>query len=80
MPVALAGLFTRVWEWAILTGSATFVIFLFLDRWASYSYWLAVLPVSGVAVESLLRQHFQSDLATGASTGGASCLRGTRIG
>jgi len=37
----------------VLVGSAAFVTFLFLDFWASYAYWLAVLPVSGLALESL---------------------------
>ena len=37
----------------MLVGSAAFVTFLFLDFWASYAYWLAVLPVSGLALESL---------------------------
>ena len=45
VPIALAGLFVRRWEWAVLSGSAAFVTFLFLDTWASHSYWLAVLPL-----------------------------------
>jgi len=53
VPVAVAGLWARRWEWAVLVGSAAFVTFLFLDFWASYAYWLAVLPVSGLALESL---------------------------
>jgi hypothetical protein len=55
LPLAFLGLLVRRWETAVLLGSATFVVFLFTDRWASYGYWLAVLPVSGVAIESLLR-------------------------
>ncbi len=58
LPIALAGLLVRRWEVAALLGSATFVVFLFTDRWASYGYWLAVIPVSGVAIESLLRSRF----------------------
>jgi hypothetical protein len=59
LPIAVAGLWVRRWEWAVLVGSAVFVIFLFLDFWASYSYWLAVLPVSGVALESLARAAYR---------------------
>ena len=55
LPIALAGLWVRRWEWSVLVGSAVFVVFLFLDFWASYGYWLAVLPISGVALESLAR-------------------------
>jgi hypothetical protein len=52
--IAAAGLWAKRWETAILIGSAAFVTFLFLDRWASYSYWMAILPASGLAIESLL--------------------------
>jgi hypothetical protein len=58
VPIAVAGLWVRRWEWAVLVGSAVFVIFLFLDYWASRSYWLAVLPVSGMALESLARSAY----------------------
>ncbi len=58
VPITLAALWARRWEVAVLLGSATFVVFLFTDRWASYGYWLAVIPVSGVAIESLLRNRF----------------------
>ncbi|HET9539184.1 MAG TPA: hypothetical protein VFQ46_01145 [Candidatus Limnocylindria bacterium] len=64
VPIAIAGLWVRRWEWAVLVGSAVFAIFLFLDFWASYSYWLAVLPISGLALESLARaayRHAPSD-------------------
>lgn len=59
VPIALAGLWVRRWEWSVLVGSAAFVIFLFLDFWASSSYWLAVLPVSGLALESLARSAYR---------------------
>ena len=59
VPIAIAGLWVRRWEWAVLVGSAVFVIFLFLDFWASYSYWLAVLPISGLALESLARSAYR---------------------
>lgn len=50
-PVAMAGVLIRRWEVAVLVGSAAFVLFLFLDRWASLGYWLAVGPISGIAIE-----------------------------
>lgn len=49
--IAAAGLFAKRWEAAVLIGSAAFVVFLFLDRWASLGYWLAVGPISGIALE-----------------------------
>jgi hypothetical protein len=52
--IALGSLFVRRWEAAVLLGSAAFVVFLFLDRWASYAYFLAVIPITGLAIESLL--------------------------
>jgi hypothetical protein len=52
-PLALAGLFVRRWEWAVLFGSAAFVAFLFFGWWASLGYWLAVIPVTGIALERL---------------------------
>ena len=61
VPIAIAGLWVRRWEWAVLVGSAVFVIFLFLDFWASYSYWLAVLPISGLALESLARAAYRGE-------------------
>jgi hypothetical protein len=54
IPIALLGLLTKRWEAAVLIGSLVFVTFLFLDRWASHTYWMAVVPVSGIALESLL--------------------------
>jgi hypothetical protein len=54
VPLALVGLGARRWEWAVLAGSAVFLTFLYFDRWASYSYALAVIPAAGLALESLL--------------------------
>lgn len=51
LPLALVGLLVRPWSHAILVGSAVFVVVLFLDRWASLGYWLAVIPVTGLALE-----------------------------
>ncbi len=50
-PIAACGLVARRWEVAVLVGSAAFVVFLFLDRWASLGYWLAVGPITGIAIE-----------------------------
>jgi hypothetical protein len=52
VPLELAGAFVRRWDAMVLLGSAVFCVFLFLDRWASLGYWLAVLPAAGIAVES----------------------------
>ena len=54
VPIALIGLFARKWEHAVLVGSLVFVTFLFFDRWASHTYWMAVMPVTGLALESLV--------------------------
>jgi hypothetical protein len=53
LPLAVAGLFVRRWEWAVLIGAAVFVAYLFFAWWASLGYWLAVLPIAGIAVEGL---------------------------
>ncbi len=50
-PFAALGLFSRRWDVMVILGSAAFIIFLFLADWASYGYWLAVLPALGVALE-----------------------------
>lgn len=60
VPFALIGLAARRWEDAALLGSATFIIFLFLDRWASTGYWMAVIPPLGMALESLWRKRAQA--------------------
>lgn len=54
IPVAAVGLFARRWDHMVLLGSAAFVVYLFLDRWASLGYWLAVLPIAGIAIERRL--------------------------
>jgi hypothetical protein len=51
IPLSLVGLITRRWEHAVLVGAGVFTIYLFLDRWASLGYWMAVLPVAGIALE-----------------------------
>ncbi len=51
VPLALLGLLVRRWDHAVLLGSGVFVTYLFLDRWASLGYWLAVIPAAGIAIE-----------------------------
>jgi hypothetical protein len=53
IPIAVVGVLFRRWEWAVLIGSAAFVVFLFFGWWASLGYWIAVLPVAGIALERL---------------------------
>jgi hypothetical protein len=52
VPFAMLGLAARRWHHMVLLGSAAFAAFLFLDRWASLGYWLAVIPAAGIALES----------------------------
>jgi hypothetical protein len=54
VPIALAALLVRRWDFAVLSGAAIFVIVLFSARWASPGYWVAVLPIVGVAIEQVL--------------------------
>jgi len=51
VPIAAFGLTVRRWDRMVLLGSGAFVAFLFLDRWASLGYWLAVMPIAGIALE-----------------------------
>ena len=51
VPIAAIGLVVRRWDHMVLVGSLAFVAYLFLDRWASLGYWLAVLPIAGIALE-----------------------------
>ena len=61
IPLAAAGLLARRWEVAVLAGSVVFTTFLFLDAWASLGYWLAVGPITGIALESWGRDRGASD-------------------
>jgi hypothetical protein len=51
VPLAVLGLFARRWDDMVILGSAAFIVFLFLDRWASGGYWIAVIPILGLALE-----------------------------
>jgi hypothetical protein len=44
-------LFSRSWLTGVMLGAAVFVLVLFLDRWASISYWLALAPILLIAGE-----------------------------
>ena len=50
-PIALSGLLARRWHIAILIGSAAFTAVMFFGDWASLGYWVALLPITGIAVE-----------------------------
>jgi hypothetical protein len=52
IPLAMAGALVRRWNAMVLLGAAAFVAYLFLDRWASLGYWLAVIPATGIALEA----------------------------
>lgn len=56
-PLALAALLVRRWETMMLAGSAVFLVVLWIGaQWASWTYWVAVVPPIGMAVESWLRE------------------------
>lgn len=52
IPIAIAGLWVRRWDVMVALGTVVFVVVLFFDHWASKGYWLAVLPIVGIAAES----------------------------
>lgn len=51
IPIAIAGLWVRRWEVMVALGAVVFTVVLFFDHWASKGYWLAVLPIVGIAAE-----------------------------
>jgi hypothetical protein len=51
IPIAIAGLWVRRWEVAVALGTVVFTVVLFFDHWASRGYWLAVMPIMGIAAE-----------------------------
>jgi len=51
IPLAIASLWVRRWEVAIAAGTVVFTVVLFFDHWASKGYWLAVIPIVGIAAE-----------------------------
>lgn len=59
LPLEIAGLWTRRWKYCLLIGSGVFIIVMFLAQWATYSYWIAVIPPTGLALESLWQGQFE---------------------
>jgi len=60
VPLALASLLVRQWWVMVVAGLAIFCAVLFLDRWASYGYWLVVLPLVGMIGERAARFGLQA--------------------
>lgn len=58
VPVAIASLFVRRWDWAVLSGAVIFLTVLFLARWASTAYVLALLPILGITLETHVLPEF----------------------
>jgi hypothetical protein len=52
IPIAIAGLWVRRWDVMVALGTVVFTVVLFFDHWASKGYWLAVLPIVGIAAEA----------------------------
>lgn len=69
IPLAAASILLRRWWAVVLSGVAVFCIWLFLDRWASYGYWLVVLPLIGVVAERLLRRLIKEGLQAAVRAG-----------
>lgn len=65
VPLAVASLLVRRWSLMVLSGAVIFLVVLFLDRWASYGYWLVVLPILGMLFERWLRERGWRDLLRG---------------
>ena len=57
VPLAIAGLWARRWDMAIAMGTVVFIVVLFFDHWASKGYWLAVIPIVGIAFEAWAVRH-----------------------
>ena len=54
IPFSVVGLWLRSWRATLLLGSAGYIAFLFFSPWTSGGYWVAVIPVLGMALESNL--------------------------
>ena len=53
MPVWLMGWRMRSWPAGALVGAAVFAAVMLFGKWSSLGYWIAVLPVIGLALESV---------------------------
>jgi hypothetical protein len=56
VPLAIGSLFAHRWWLVVASGTAIFFVVLFLDKWASIGYYLAVVPILGVALETAIRR------------------------
>lgn len=74
LPASLLALRVRTWEAMALAGCAIFALVLFLDHWASFGYWLVLLPLLGILGERRLRRTVDPSEGTAPSVP----YRGTR--
>ncbi len=56
VPLALVPAAWRSWQASVWFGIAGFMAYLYLARWASLGYLLAILPLAGLAIESFGRR------------------------
>ena len=77
LPVAVAGLLARHWSVAIVVGSLAFSMVLFFGQWASLGYWVALLPITGIALERLVVDRWAALRTTASGTSGLSTGAGT---
>jgi uncharacterized membrane protein len=73
IPLSAAGLVARAWEPMVLLGSLAFIAYLFFAAWASLSYWVAVGPAAGIALEQIGRSSTRMRL-TATSPSNAAAL------
>jgi len=62
IPLAIATLFVRRWWLVVVSGTVIFCVVLFLDKWASYGYWLVILPLLGMLAERAAMDRLQAAL------------------
>lgn len=60
VPLALVSLLVRRWWLVVVSGTVIFCVVLFLDFWASYGYWLVILPLLGMLAERAVRDRLQA--------------------
>jgi hypothetical protein len=53
-PIAISGLFVHRWEFSVLIGSTAYIAVMFFGEWGTMGYWIAVLPITGIALERLI--------------------------
>jgi len=62
VPLAIAAIFVRRWWLMVVSGTVIFSVVLFLDKWASYGYWLVILPLLGMLAERTVMPRLQAAL------------------